>query len=317
VTSVAILAGGRSFEREVSLRSGHRVSTALRARGFDVDMIDPSEPDFVARLCAARTSACYVALHGRDGEDGTVQRILEALEIPYTGSRPSACRAASDKIAMKEALDAADVPTPAWGAVQASALRDLAAGPTIPRIVERVGLPLLVKPATGGSAMGITPVDRDDDVARAVMNALAFSDAAVLERRIDGVEVAAGLLEGIGNALPLVEVVPRSGVFDFAARYTLGATEYFAPARLADEGAAAATDVAARAFATLGVRDIARADVMVAADGTAYVIDVNVSPGMTESSLVPMAAQAVGISFEDLCERVIRRALDRRWMLTP
>jgi D-alanine-D-alanine ligase len=316
VTRVAVLAGGRSFEREVSLRSGHRVSAALRARGLDVVLADPSEPDFVAKLCTANVSGCYVALHGRDGEDGTVQRILEAVEIAYTGSRPPACRVASDKIAMKETLDGLGLPTPAWGSVQACALRDLAAGPTIPRIVERVGLPLLVKPATGGSAMGITPVDRPEDVSRAVMNALAFSDSAILERRVEGVEVAAGMLDGAGTSLPLVEVVPRSGVFDFAARYTLGATDYFAPARLAGETAAAATETAARAFDALGMRDVGRADLMIGRDGTPYVIDVNVSPGMTESSLVPMAAQAAGISFEDLCERVVHRALERTSTLT-
>jgi D-alanine-D-alanine ligase len=316
VIRVAVLAGGRSFEREVSLRSGHRVAAALRSRGYDVDVIDPGDHEFVRTLCDATVSACYVALHGRDGEDGTVQRILDALAIPYTGAPPAACRMASDKIAMKETLAAAGLATPPWGAVQAAALRDLGAGPTIPRIVERVGLPLLVKPATGGSAMGITAVDDGADVARAVMNALAFSDAAIIERRIAGVEVAAGLLEAIDTPLPLVEVVPRSGVFDFAARYTLGATEYFAPARVAAEVAAAATETARRAFEVLGVRDIARADLMIDAHGGAHVIDVNVSPGMTESSLVPMAAQVVGASFEDVCEGVLRRTLDRSSKLT-
>jgi D-alanine-D-alanine ligase len=316
MTAVTILAGGRSFEREISLRSGHRITAALRDRGYDAHVMDPGDPDFVGRLSAARPSACYVALHGRDGEDGTVQRLLEALELPYTGSRPPACRVASDKIAMKEALDAAGVPTPAWGAVQASALRDLAAGPTIPRIVRRVGLPLVVKPATGGSAMGITSVDREEDVSRAVMNALAFADAAILERRVDGIEVAAGFLEAADVPLPLVEVVPRSGLFDFAARYTPGATEYFAPARQAPDAAAACGEAAARAFSTLGLRDIGRADLLADRAGTPWVIDVNVSPGMTDTSLVPMAAAVVGIGFDELCERVLRRALDRAGTLT-
>ena len=311
MTRVAVLAGGRSPEREVSLRSGHRVDAALRARGYDVVLLDPTDGPFVENASSASLSACFIALHGREGEDGTVQRLLEILGIGYTGSRPSACRLASDKVAMKETLDAAGIPTPPWAAIQATALRDLAAGPALGRIVETLGLPLVVKPARAGSAMGVSFVEREAELSHAVMNALSFSDTVVIERRIHGTEVAAGFVAGLAQALPLVEVVPKSGVFDYAARYTPGITEYFAPARLSPDVASAAEGVASSTFSELDLRDVARADLMIDANGGAWIIDVNVSPGMTETSLLPMAALAAGIAFEELCERILAPALAR------
>jgi D-alanine-D-alanine ligase len=310
MTGIAVLAGGRSPEREVSLRSGHRVASALASRGHDSFQLDPADGPFVEILSTATVSACYVALHGKDGEDGTLQRLLDVLEIPYTGTPPRSCQLAFDKVLAKETLDEAGVPTPAWAAVQATALRDLAAGPALRRIVDRLGLPLVVKPSRAGSAMGLSFVEREGDLPHAVMNALSFADAAIVEQRIDGPEVASGLLAGT-ESLPLVEVVPKSGIFDYAARYTPGATEYFAPARLSPEVAQACQGAAARAFAALGLRDVGRADLMVDADGRPWVVDVNVSPGMTDTSLLPMSAQAAGISFEDLCDRVLRLALER------
>jgi len=230
MTNVAVVAGGRSPEREVSLRSGHRVAGALRSRGHLAEAIDPAETPLVERLDALAPDVCFVALHGKDGEDGTVQRLLELLGLAYTGARAFACQTAFDKVLAKERLHDAGVPTPAWAAVQAAALRDLGGGPMLHRAVTRVGLPAVVKPSRAGSAMGISFVDREADVPAAVMNALSFSDAAVLERRVEGIEVAVAYVEGIDD-LPLVEVVPKSGVIDYASRYTAGATEYYAPAR--------------------------------------------------------------------------------------
>lgn len=310
MTRVAILAGGRSPEREVSLRSGHRVASALQARGHDTVFLDPAEGPFVENVSTAMVSACYIALHGKEGEDGTVQRLLDLLDIPYTGSAPRGCQLAFDKVLAKETLDRSGVATPAWATIQATALRDLAAGPALHTIVERLGLPLVVKPSRAGSAMGLTFVEHERDLPHAVMNALSFSDAAVVEERISGPEVAAGMIGGI-EPLPLVEVVPKSGVFDYAARYTPGATEYYAPARLAHEVTAAVHAAATRAFDVLGLRDVARADVMVDQDGAPWIVDVNVSPGMTDTSLLPMAAQVAGIDFEELCDRVLRLAVDR------
>jgi D-alanine-D-alanine ligase len=310
MTRVAVLAGGRSPEREVSLRSGHRVTSALQSRGHDAILLDPAEGPFVENVSAATVSACYIALHGKEGEDGTVQRLLDVLGVGYTGSAPRGCQVAFDKVLAKETLDDAGVPTPPWAAVQATALRDLAAGPVLRTVVERLALPLVVKPSRAGSAMGLTFVDHERDLPHAVMNALSFADTAIVERRIEGPEVAAGIL-GEGEPLPLVEIVPKSGVFDYAARYTAGATEYYAPARLGLDATSAAQAAAARAHEVLGLRDVSRVDVMVDADGSAWVVDVNVSPGMTDTSLLPMAAQAAGIGFEDLCERVLQLALAR------
>lgn len=305
---VAVLAGGRSPEREVSLRSGHRVMTALRSRGFDAFVVDPTEQPLIEALSAAPISACYVALHGKEGEDGTVQRLLELLDVPYTGTPPYGCATTFDKVLAKDVLSAAGIPTPPWAVVEAAALRDLGAGAILHRLAERVSLPAVVKPSRAGSAMGLTFVERETDLPHAVMNALSFSEAAIVERRIDGTEVAASMLGSPDDALPLVEVTPKSGVYDYAARYTAGATEYHAPARLDPDVTARVQAVAAQTFRALGQRDVSRADVLVAGDGTPWVVDVNVSPGMTDTSLLPMAAQAAGIAFADLCERVLRLA---------
>jgi D-alanine-D-alanine ligase len=309
---VAVLAGGHSPEREVSLRSGHRVATALAARGYDAFVLDPAESPLVETLSERRVGCCYVALHGKDGEDGTVQRVLELLGTVYTGTGPFQCNVAFDKVLAKEALAAGGVRTPAWVTIQAPALRDLAAGPILQKIAERIGLPVVVKPSRAGSAMGLSFVDRESDLPSAVMNALSFSDAVVVERRIAGTEVALGMVGDAGDPLPLVEVVPKSGVFDYAARYTPGTTEYYAPARVSDEVTAACRDEATRTFRALAIRDVGRADVIVDDEGRPWVIDVNVSPGMTDTSLLPMGAAAAGIDLPELCDRIAQLALSRR-----
>jgi D-alanine-D-alanine ligase len=308
---VAVLAGGPSLEREVSLRSGHRVQAALSASGHEAAVLDPTEIPLADALVEGAHEVCFVALHGKEGEDGTVQRLLELLEIPYTGTEPHACTIAFDKALAKEAFHAAGIPTPVWVTLQAAALRDLGAGAALGRVVDRVGLPLVVKPARGGSAMGLKFVDDAKDLPAAVMGALSFADAVVVEERIFGTEVAAGLLGSPASVLPLVEVVPRSGVYDYGSRYTAGATEYFAPARLATEVSASCEQEALRAFAVLGLRDVARADLIIDGEGRPWVLEVNVAPGMTETSLLPMAAQASGMSFEDLCQRMLELALAR------
>jgi D-alanine-D-alanine ligase len=308
---VAVLAGGPSLEREVSLRSGHRVQAGLVTGGHDAVIVDPAETPLVEALTAEHFDACYLALHGKDGEDGTVQRLLDLIGIPYTGTGPFACQIAFDKALSKEVLAAAGVNTPPWATIQSAALRDLGGGAALDRLVERLGLPLVVKPSRAGSAMGLKFVEEEKEFPSAVMGALSFSDAVIVERRVTGTEVAAGLLGDPPEVLPLVEVVPRTGVYDYAARYTPGATEYFAPARLPEDAGALARDEAARAFAAVGLRDVARADLIIDAQGRAWLLEVNVSPGMTETSLLPMAARAAGLSLEDLCQRVLELAAAR------
>jgi D-alanine-D-alanine ligase len=249
----------------------------------------------VETLAAGAFDACAIALHGKDGEDGTVQRVLENLRMPYTGTGPFACQISFDKILAKETLRAGGISTPPWAVVQASALRDLSAGAILSAVVERVGLPAVVKPARAGSAMGLAFVEREGDLPAAVMGALSFSDAVVVESKLEGTEVAAAITGVPPEVLPLVEIVPKSGVYDYASRYTSGATEYFAPARLDQEVGAGrgercgASVLSARAArhrpgrshrGRLRERKCARGQRL---------------PGMTETSLVPMAAAAAGV----------------------
>jgi D-alanine-D-alanine ligase len=308
---VAVLAGGRTPERDVSLRSGHRVLTALTERAHDAWIIDPAEAPLAEALEERTPDICWLSLHGKEGEDGTVQRLLDLLGRAYTGTSAFECEIAFDKVLAKDALLRAGVRTPPWVVVEASALRDLGAGAALGRAVDEIGLPCVVKPSRSGSALGVGFVDRAADLPAAVMGALAFSDAAVIEARASGVEVAASLVGPRLDALPLVEIAPKSGVYDYAARYTAGATEYFAPARIGDDVTAATVGMARSSSEALGLRDLTRIDMIVDVEGVPTVLEVNVSPGMTETSLLPMAARAAGIELGDVCDNIIRSAVER------
>ncbi len=308
---VAVLAGGRTPERDVSLRSGHRVMTSLIERGHDAWILDPGEHPLVEALGERPPDVCYLTLHGKEGEDGTVQRLLDLLGLPYTGTAAFECEVAFDKLLAKDALRHAGVATPDWVAIEGWALRDLGGGAALGRAVERVGLPCVVKPSRSGSALGVGFVEREADIAPAVMAALSFSGAAVIESMIDGTEIAASFVGSPLDPLPLVEIAPKAGRYDYAARYTAGATEYFAPARLQGGVEAAAVGEAARAANGLHLRDLTRVDLIVDRAGLPWVLEVNVSPGMTETSLLPMAAAASGMSMADVCDRILHAARGR------
>jgi D-alanine-D-alanine ligase len=307
---IAVLAGGRTPERDVSLRGGHRVTAALAELGHEVWPLDPADEPLVESLRSRPPDVCWLALHGKEGEDGTVQRLLDLLAIPHTGTAAFDCEIAFDKVLAKDVFRRAGVATPDWAVIEGWGLRDLGAGAAIDAVVERVGLPCVVKPSRSGSALGVATVDRQDEIPSALMSALSFSDAALIERAVTGREVAVGLLGPDLDPLPIVEIEPKGGVYDYAARYTAGATAYFAPARLDEDTSAAVVELARRAAAALGVRDLTRVDLIVAQDGP-WVLEVNVCPGMTETSLVPMAAQAAGMSLADVCDAVIRSATAR------
>ena len=309
---VAVLAGGRTPERDVSLRSGHRVMTSLSELGHDAWLVDPADSPLVEALRQHAPDLCYLALHGKEGEDGTVQRLLHLLDLPFTGTAPFDCEIAFDKVLAKDVLRRAGVDTPAWAVIEDSALRDLGAGAALDRILERVGLPCVVKPSRSGSALGVTFVARASELPAAIMAALSFSGAAIVERTVEGTEVAVGLVGSALETLPAVEIVPKNGVYDYAARYTAGATEYFSPARLSGDAAGTVAVAASLAAQALRLRDVTRVDAIVDADGRPWVLEVNVSPGMTETSLLPMGAQAAGMSLADLCDRVLRSAETRR-----
>jgi D-alanine-D-alanine ligase len=308
---IAVVAGGRTPERDVSIRGGQRVTSSLKELRHDAWIVDPAEVPLVEALGEHRPDLCWLTLHGKEGEDGTVQRLLDVLGLPYTGTAPFECEIAFDKVLAKDALARAGVATPRWVVVEGWALRDLGAGAALGDVVDRVGLPCVVKPSRSGSALGVGFVDRAADLPQAVMAALSYSGAAVVESRVDGPEVAAGLVGARMESLPLVEIEPKGGVYDYAARYTAGATEYFCPARLPDEVSARVTALARQVAEALGLRDLTRVDLIVDERAEPWVLEVNVCPGMTETSLLPMAAQARGMALTDLCDVILRSALAR------
>jgi D-alanine-D-alanine ligase len=208
-------------------------------------------------------------------------------------------------------LGRARVPTPSAVVIEGAALRDLGAGAAMCDAVDRVGLPCVVKPSRSGSALGVGFVEREAELAAAVMSALSYSDAALIEAKVEGTEVAAAMLGAPFEALPLVEIVPKGGVYDYAARYTSGATEYFTPARFSQEIAERVQDAARRTAEAFHVRDLTRVDAIVDRAGRPWILEINVSPGMTETSLVPMAARAAGMTLRDVCDVVIRSARAR------
>lgn len=284
---------------------------SLIERGHDAWLVDPADAPLVEVLRGRGPDLVWLALHGKEGEDGTVQRLLEVLDLPYTGTSPFRAEIAFDKVLAKDALAQASIDTPRWAVVEGWALRDLGAGHAMHDVVERVGLPCVVKPSRSGSALGVGFVDREADLAPAVMAALSFSGAAVVETKVEGREIACALVGDPLEALPPVEIAPKGGVYDYAARYTAGATEYFAPARLSPEEETAVRTVSVDAAAALSLRDLTRVDLIVDRDGRPWVLEVNVSPGMTDTSLTPMAAQAAGLTLADLCDRVLQSVARR------
>jgi len=308
---IAIVAGGHTPERDVSLRSGRRMTLSIAELGHEGWLVDPADVPLVQALEERRPDLCWLALHGKEGEDGTVQRLLDLLELPYTGTAAFDCEVAFDKVLAKDALQRADVPTPPWVVIEGWALRDLGGGAALGKAVERIGLPCVVKPSRSGSALGMSFVEREADLPQAVMAALSFSGAALIEAKVEGREVAAALAGTDLEPLPLVEIVPKEGIYDYAARYTAGATDYFCPARTSEVASAAVAEAASTAASAHRLRDLTRVDLIVDANEHPWVLEVNVSPGMTETSLVPMAAQASGLTLSDLCDIVLRSASSR------
>ncbi len=311
---IAVLMGGRSLEREVSLASGKRVCEALEGAGYCVLALDVTE-DLVNTLRSERPDAAYIALHGKYGEDGTIQELLEFLGIPYTGPGVVSCALSWDKSVTKHLLAESGIATPAWITLTADAFKQMGAATAVDAMADAVGgFPVAVKPSRQGSALGLMRVEDKSTLAEALLDALSFDTAALVERWVEGTELAVGVLGGGGDAevLPPVEIVPRSGIYDFSARYAEGETDFFVPARLDPEVTARAEAVALHAHRLLHGRDIGRVDMIVDAEGTPWVLECNSSPGMTGTSLLPMAAEAVGMSFQDVVSRVARAALDRR-----
>jgi D-alanine-D-alanine ligase len=308
---IGVLMGGRSLERDVSLRSGRRVSHALSELGYDVLEMDVDE-SLVPSLKNARLDLVYIALHGKFGEDGTIQELLEILDIPYTGPGVFSSAMGFNKALSKEIFIREGIPTPPFFVLSEATFQEMGALHALEAVGEKLGFPLVAKPAAQGSALGVKVVPSREELPAAVQSALHYDERVLLEKHVSGTEVAASIL---GNdtldALPLVETVPHSGFFDFNSRYTPGLTEYYCPARLDEDTAKRTADVALRTHRVLGCLNVSRVDIIIDGQGVPQVLELNISPGMTETSLLPMAAEAAGVDFRELVKRLVKLAMEK------
>ncbi|GAA3349840.1 D-alanine--D-alanine ligase [Amorphoplanes nipponensis] len=312
MTHVLVLAGGLSYERDVSLRSGRRALDALRALGLSAELSD-ADVALLPTLREDPPDAVVIALHGATGEDGSLRGVLDLCGIPYVGCDARAARLAWDKPTAKAMLREAGIPTPDWVALPHDRFSELGAVAVLDRIAERLGLPLMVKPAQGGSGLGAAVVREAAALPAAMVGCFAYDSTALVERFVPGTDVAVSVVD-LGNgpeALPPVEIVPRDGVYDYAARYTAGLTTWHTPARLAPPVATAVADTALAAHRALGMRDLSRVDLIVDGEGKPHVLGVNVSPGMTETSLLPLAVQAAGLDLGKVLADLVGRAVVR------
>jgi len=293
---VGVLLGGISREREVSLKTGKAVLKALSEKGYNAHAIDAGY-DIAETLIRERIECAFLALHGRFGEDGTVQGMLELMKIPYTGSGVLASALAMHKIMAKKVLLFEKIPTPPFDAfrreqIEKNSLREIS-----------LPLPFVVKPAREGSTIGISIVRKKEETAAALRKAKEFDEEVLIEAFIKGKEITVGILEDL--PLPVIEIAPLSGFYDYDSKYTKGKTQYILPARIPKEKYLYAQEISLKAFKALGCSGCGRVDLMVDEGGNPFVIDVNTMPGMTETSLLPQAAGYAGIPFGDLAERIL------------
>ena len=311
MSHVLVLAGGLSHERDVSLRSGRRVADALTRAGCETQVRDV-DSTLLATLQAHAPDVVWPVLHGATGEDGALRDVLETLGVRYIGPRPSSCRLTWDKPVAKSLVEQAGVAAPAGVALSHSTFRELGSAGVLEAVVASLGLPLAVKPARGGSALGLTIVRTAAELPSAMVSAYAYGDIALIERYVGGTEVAIAVIEdaaGVPQVLPAVEIVPDAGVYSYDARYTAGETEFFTPARLAADAAEAAADAARTAYRVLGHRHLSRVDLIVDPGGRPWFLEANSSPGLTETSLVPQALEAAGLDPSHAYATLVERAL--------
>jgi len=299
---VGVVMGGSSGEREVSLRSGAAVAAALQARGHDIVRIElPADPTAAADVIQSGVDVAFLALHGRHGEDGCIQGLLELCRIPYTGSNVLASALAMDKLKAKELFRLHNVATPPYYMV---ALGDDLSD--IETTHGSFGFPVIVKPRGEGSSLGVKKADNIAELVRAIRAALDLDDVVLVERFVAGIEVNVGILDG--RALGAIEVVPKKGIYDYEAKYTPGMTDYFMPARLSSTRTRGVLNLAVRAASALGCTGPCRVDLLVTKGENEYVLEVNTLPGMTETSLLPKIAAEAGYDFPSLCEAILEGA---------
>lgn len=307
---VAVLRGGHSMERDVSLTTGRRVAHALERLGHEVHPLDVEEATTGA-LMGLAPDAAFVCLHGKGGEDGTVQVLLETLGIPYTGSGPLSSIRCMDKDYAKRMMHSSGVPTPPFRTFLRKAMHEMGAAAALDVAAEDLGYPLAVKPAREGSGLGLTKVDGPDALLEAVYEAFGYDGKIILEKWVSGAEIAVPIIEPVGEparVLNLVEIRPRGGAYNFEAKYTPGATDFAIPAEIPPEIARLVAETALDTYSTLCCSGFARVDTILV-DGVLWVLDVKTIPGFTETSTLPLAAEAAGISFERLVETILESAL--------
>ncbi len=293
---IAVMMGGMSREREISVKTGKAILKALGEKGYLAIPLDVG-PDIAEKLVKEKVECAFLALHGRFGEDGAIQGMLELMRIPYTGSGVLVSALAMHKIMSKKLFLCEKIPTPRFEAFRRDEIKkDPTRGTSLP-------LPVIVKPAGEGSTIGVSVVRKEEELGPALKKAGEFDEDILVEEFVKGKEITVGILENI--PLPVIEIVPKSGFYDYYAKYTKGETQYILPARIQREKYLSAQEISLRAFRQLGCSGVARVDLMTDGDENPYVIDINTMPGMTETSLLPKAAQYAGIPFEDLVERIL------------
>ena len=309
---VLVLAGGLSHERDVSLRSGRRVAEALHGIGVTVEVRDV-DAGLLPLLTGHRPDCVVPLLHGETGEDGALREVLELVGVPYVGARPAACRMAFDKPVAKVIAARAGLHTPRSVTLPHATFRELGATGVMAALVSTLGTPLIVKPARGGSALGCTVVRDVGSLPGAMVDAYAYGATALVEQLVEGSEVAVPVVDtGAGpRALPVVSIEPDGGIYDYTARYTAGSTEFVVPAKLPEELAAECARVAVTAHEALGLRDLSRSDLMIDAESRVWFLEVNVAPGLTETSTVPLAVRAAGLDLGTLVSDLVQAAVDR------
>jgi D-alanine-D-alanine ligase len=305
--------GGRSLEREISLRSGHRVERALRTLGYTVHALDV-DGDFIDRVLAEQPRFVFVAMHGRGGEDGTLQDLLETLGVPYTGSDPLASALCMDKMLFKRMLHLHDIPTPAFHSFNETAFRELGGARTFPKLLEELELPAVVKPVAQGSAIGIKFVTTPAELPSAILGAFGYGDRVLVEERILGRELAVTVLDSAGSAegpraLPIVELFTPESFYSYEAHYTIGQLRMEVPAELSPEVRARVEEAALRSYTLMGCRDFARVDLILDEREVPQVLEINTIPGLTETGITTAAAEAAGMTFTELVAAIVARVL--------
>ena len=303
--------GGRSLEREISLRSGHRVERALRALGYSVSALDVGA-DFVERVLEAQPGFVFVAMHGRGGEDGTLQDLLETLGVPYTGSDPLASALCMDKVLFKRMLRLHGIPTPAFHSFNETAFRELGGAGTFPRLLQELSLPAVVKPVAQGSAIGIKFVASAEQLPSAILGAFGYGDRVLVEERIVGRELAVTVLDSAipgerARALPIVELFTPESFYSYEAHYTIGQLRMEVPAQLSEPVRARVQAAALDSYTLMGCRDFARVDLILDEHEVPQVLEINTIPGLTETGITTAAAEAGELSFADLVGAIVAR----------